>query len=225
MFKTGLHVAGVLCALFVIDVVLASPKVLGLDFQRGFRPASPAAKLRRRQDSVEADITNAEIFYQINVTIGNPPQAFGLQLDTGSSDTWVPSVNADICLAGRERCVRGAFDASESTTAQTVFAPDFEIAYVDSSQVSGTYFTDTLVMGTTKIVKMQMGLAASSPNRDFGIMGIGFSSGEAVVQYYPGAEYPNIVNQLKNQGYINTLAYSLWLNDLGKDFSRVDSSN
>lgn len=216
MLKTQLHCAGVVLFLLGVDVAIASSKVFGLDFQKGIRPASETNKLRRRQSSVEADITNAEIYYQINVTIGSPPQPFGLQLDTGSSDIWIPAIDSDVCQADPSLCALGAFNASSSTTAEGIEAPPFEIAYVDNSEIYGEYFTDTLVIGSTKITKMQMGLAASSLSRDFGIMGIGFKSGEAVSQEHPEAQYPNIVNQLKNQGHINTLAYSLWLNDLGK---------
>lgn len=215
MLPTKLPCAGVL-AFLLNDVVLASPKVFGLDFQKGSKSASPVDKLRRRQESVEAVISNVELFYQINVTIGTPPQPFGLQLDTGSSDIWVPAFGSDACTQGTTGCALGALDVSESETAESVDAPPFEIAYVDNSEVFGQYITDTLVMGSTKIENMQMGLAYTSPSRDFGIMGIGFSSGETVTQEYPGAQYYNIIDQLKSQGHINTLAYSLWLNDLGK---------
>jgi hypothetical protein len=44
-------------------------------------------------------------------------------------------------------------------------------------------------------------------------MGIGFQSGEAAASQN-GFTYPNVINVLKNQGFINTLAYSLWLDDL-----------
>lgn len=203
--------------LSMADATAASPKVLGLDFKKEIRrDSSNFDGLRRRQDWVETDITNANIYYQINVTIGTPPQVFGLQLDTGSSDIWVPAVDSDVCLADRRLCALGEYNYLESNTFATVDAPPFEIAYVDNSQIYGIYFTDTLVMGTTRIRKMQMGLASSSPSRDFGIMGIGFQSGESIAEYYPSEIYPNVINQLKNQGYIKTLAYSLWLNDLGK---------
>ena len=92
----------------------------------------------------------------------------------------------------------------------------FQIQYEDNSQVSGDYFNDTLAIGKTTISNMTMGLALQSPDRAFGIMGIGYDSDESIAEQSPNDIYPNIIAQLVNQGYINTLAYSLWLNDLSK---------
>ena len=57
-----------------------------------------------------------------------------------------------------------------------------------------------------------------SADRPLGIMGIGFDSGESIASVDSSSEYPDVVSQLKNQSYIKTRAYSLWLNDLGKWF-------
>lgn len=70
---------------------------------------------------------------------------------------------------------------------------------------------------------MTMGLAttagaltgSTTATRALGIMGVGYRLGEAVVTADPTSQgHPTVVNQLQNQGDINTLAYSLWLNDL-----------
>ena len=59
-----------------------------------------------------------------------------------------------------------------------------------------------------------MGLAEQA-TRPFGIVGVGYNADESIASTDPESIYPNIVSQLKAQGFIKTLSYSLWLNDLG----------
>jgi hypothetical protein len=56
------------------------------------------AQLARR-GTVQATLNNYEQvgLYAVNATIGTPGQPFTLQVDTGSSDVWVPSSSASIC--------------------------------------------------------------------------------------------------------------------------------
>lgn len=198
-------------ALFSVASAGSPPRVLALDLKKEIRRDDPSntERLIRRAKTLSVDITNERILYLINVTIGNPPRPFGLQLDTGSSDLWVPSADSNVCRQ-RGGCELGAYD-SESSTFDSLNGQElFHIAYQDNSQVLGTFFKDTLNIGTQSIKDMQMGLAERT-NRDLGIMGIGFQSGEAVQS--SSDRYPNIINQLKDQGVITTLAYSLWLNN------------
>ncbi|MCJ1461862.1 hypothetical protein MMC07_000461 [Pseudocyphellaria aurata] len=199
-------------ALFSLASAGSPPKVLALDVKKEIRrdvPSNPE-QLIRRAKSMSVGITNEQSLYLINITIGNPPRQFGLQLDTGSSDTWVPSADSILCLP-RRACALGAYDSMESSTFVPLDPEElFRIAYQDNSQVSGIYFKDTLNIGAQSIKNMQMGLADRA-SRDLGILGIGFRAGESVAS--PSDQYPNIVNQLKDQGVISTLAYSLWLNN------------
>ena len=151
------------------------------------------------------------------MTVGTPPQSFGVQLDTGSSDIWIPSVQSDACQQSPGICQQtGAFDDTQSSTFVQVGEDDaFQIQYQDNTGVVGDYFNDTLSIGKTTINNMTMGLALQA-DRAFGIMGIGYDADESISEVSPDDVYPNVVSQLVNQGYINTLAYSLWLNDLGK---------
>lgn len=58
-----------------------------------------------------------------------------------------------------------------------------------------------------------MGLA-STTTIGTGIMGIGYTDNEANVATGNGTVYPNLPVTMVNQGLINSVAYSLWLNDL-----------
>lgn len=49
----------------------------------------------------------------------------------------------------------------------------------------------------------------------YGLVGIGYALNEAVAG--SSDVYPNLPITMVDEGLINTIAYSLWLNDLGKN--------
>lgn len=69
--------------------------------------------------------------YYGNITIGTPPQQFSVQVDTGSSDLWVPSV---VCSSTACKG-HASFNASLSSTYSEYGYP-FQISYGDG-QVTG----------------------------------------------------------------------------------------
>jgi hypothetical protein len=81
----------------------AQAQIIQFDIQRrdGLKPRD----LSRRADSITGVLTNQQIQggYFLNVEVGTPPQNITLQLDTGSSDVWVPSSDADICTQVTQR--------------------------------------------------------------------------------------------------------------------------
>jgi hypothetical protein len=82
----------------------------------------------------------------------------------------------------------------------------------------GEYITDVLNIGSTKLTNMTMASATELRAPAVGIMGIGYRAGESISVSIAAGEggqlYPNVIDVLKDQGHINQLAYSLWLNDL-----------
>ena len=155
------------------------------------------------------------------MTIGTPPQSFSVQLDTGSSDIWIPSVDSDACTQTPQACqTLGAYDETKSSSFVDVARGAFQISYEDNSSVQGDYINETLVVGKTTVKNMTMGLAEKA-TRPFGIMGIGYDADESIAEQDPDQIYPNIITQLKDQQFISTSAYSLWLNDLSMALPRL----
>lgn len=111
------------------------------------------------------------------------------------------------------KCTCDQDDQQQSTTASTIAQGAFSIRYADGTSAEGDYITDNFTIGGTTVSEFIMGLALSTGNQ-FGIMGIGLPSNEAVVQIDPGNAYPNLPVQMANLGLVSTTAYSLWLNDL-----------
>lgn len=152
------------------------------------------------------------IRYMLNISVGTPSQQMTVQLDTGSSDLWILSTASDLCL--ENQCAYGAFDPQRSSSLQSnVIEAKFESKYADGSGSSGSYISDNVGFGSVNLKNVTMGLATIS-SIGYGLMGVGYDSLEMIADDDPSAEYPNIINDLKSQGVIKSLAYSLWLNDI-----------
>lgn len=69
---------------------------------------------------------------------------------------------------------------------------------------------------------MTMGLGLQT-DIAYGLVGVGYAVNEAIVgkTLSTSSIYPNLPVHMVNEKLINTVAYSLWLNDLGKPLSFV----
>ncbi|KAK9249011.1 aspartic peptidase domain-containing protein [Lipomyces tetrasporus] len=165
-------------------------------------------------DTVQAILDNYDYLYYANVSIGSPGQALRLQIDTGSSDIWVQSGENEVCQESDDPCAEtGIFEPEDSSTFSEI-SSNFYIAYGDGSYARGAYAYETFDIGGAAVENLTIAVATDANATD-GIMGIGYPSNEAIVSVYGSAyQYKNLPDLLVEQGFIQSRAYSLWLNDL-----------
>jgi hypothetical protein len=70
-------------------------------------------------------------------------------------------------------------------------------------------------MSGATLKNFEMGLATDT-SIPYGLIGIAYANSEANVFTGNGTQYPNLGIALVNAGIIPTVAYSLWLDDLGR---------
>jgi hypothetical protein len=151
--------------------------------------------------------------YLVEIAVGTPPQKLSVQLDTGSSDLWIPSADSNFCLQGR--CDLGAFNSSMSSTYELISQGTFNITYLQANDTdAGDYGIDDVTLaGNATIKGLQFGLAHIETVDQFGVMGIAYNITETdVTDGVP--VYANLLDQMKAQGFIERKAFSLWLNQM-----------
>ncbi|KAK5090090.1 hypothetical protein LTR05_000259 [Lithohypha guttulata] len=190
-----------------------NPRVVGLDINRR-HIADPIEHDRRRfmkrQNVVQETLDNELTLYYADITLGTPGQAIQVSVDTGSSDLWVNSGSSSICST--RQCQGGTYDRSASSSSR-IINNDFNISYVDGSGAIGPYVGDTMQFAGVTLDDFQFGVGDTSSSQ-MGVLGIGYAIIEVQVNRAGGDPYPNLPLALRNDGHINTAAYSLWLNDL-----------
>ncbi|KAK0387165.1 hypothetical protein NLU13_5478 [Sarocladium strictum] len=161
--------------------------------------------------------------YFATARIGSPGQNVTLQLDTASSDIWVPYARAGICrsevTAGESGCHLGSFDPEKSKTFDDFMPNSFDISYIDQSYAKGDYFNDTFEISSATVENLTMGLGLQT-DLAYGLLGVGYAINEASIQS-AGFMYPNLPIAMQDSGLIKTVAYSLWLNDLGASTGNI----
>lgn len=182
-------------------------------------PPLPVTKRNTYTQSLNNNITGAG--YYADVAVGTPPQNLSLVLDTGSSDIWLLSKDADLCEDTSDQRLYGyclpTYEPDDSSTYELVDRNGFDISYVDTTGASGDYIKDDFYVGGANIKQLQMGLATES-TIPVGIMGVGFAANEAV---YEEDRYPNIMDVFISQDLIGSRAYSLYLNDYGSSTGSI----
>jgi hypothetical protein len=113
---------------------------------------------------------------------------------------------------------------SKSSTFKEVAPNEFNITYGDGSGVIGDYFNDTITIAGTTLKDFTMAVAKDVTGESVinALIGVSYPALDASIT---GTQYPNYPQALVSAGIINTVAYSLWLDDLGIHISIIFGSS
>lgn len=176
-----------------------------------------STRVKRDDKPEEQDLGNDIYQYTADLKIGTPGQGVEVLLDTGSSDLWVFSNQAN-------SPEENTFNPDKSKSYQFL-NDDFEISYVSGS-AKGDWVKDNVQLGDSKVEKQRFAVVnKTGSDSDIGIFGIGPTANEASSD----GQYPNFPQSLVDQKKIKKNAYSLYLDDWEASsgsilFGAVDSS-
>jgi hypothetical protein len=182
--------------------------------------------IKRRQDSsFSTQLLNEQDLWEfaIKVKIGTPAKEFSLLFDTGSSDTWIPSVNC----SEQDGCpsFMNHFDSSESSTFKQL-DQDFHINY-DASESKGKYFIDAMTLNghsipdqVLSLVDHSFGPLSAQQRVDNsadniyldGVMGAGLATSTMRYQQGGSLYYPFPIHLYK-KGIVSKPIFSVFMND------------
>ena len=148
-----------------------------------------------KSGSIKLEFREKNNFYTIPITVGNKQQAFEVQVDTTTSETWLPSINTTYEV--------DKFDPKSSSTCE--LSPlHFEIDDEDGN-VRGPSFYDSLTVGPFSLKRFGMVLVDSfqSGFKDAkqGKLGLGF-------RHEHGVDF-NWLGSLKKNGLIEKEIFTI----------------
>lgn len=155
-------------------------------------PARPIPALQAR-DTISAPALKDLGGYNLNVSIGTPPQSLALLVDAQATGIHVLYPGADSMACSEERYCSfyGQFDPRGSSS----FASDEE----DWRESRPESFTglDTLTLGDSKVTNVSLGLVTVDGISSYSSIGI-------------GPHNTSFVYQLVDRGLISTPSFSMW---------------
>ncbi|KAL8754328.1 MAG: hypothetical protein Q9184_005149, partial [Pyrenodesmia sp. 2 TL-2023] len=166
---------------------------------------------RDQQRGLQAGLTNRELGYFANISIGTPKQFFSIQIDTGHSGLFIPSSNSSMCRDQPADCqITGAYNMNESSTATGLdvgFASDF----ADGSTNEGRFVTDVVSVAGVDLRPVRFGLVERANNL---VQWLDVAGGRLGLGHDLGEGDKGILTTLVQEGIIASRAYSLWLKDI-----------
>lgn len=179
-----------------------------LQYAKGNASTRSGVISTRDSDDLLIPITHATYFYVSEFYLGSNRQHITALVDTGSSDTWIPGINVQCSIECKGY---GTFDQSTSTSFELT-SEQFNVTYLDLRHTLGDYGADVFSFnadGSNILKNFTFGIASETSD-PIPVLGIGLKELEQTVD--PKYKYDNLPILLKQQGYINKVAYSVYLN-------------
>ncbi|KAK6362144.1 hypothetical protein TWF730_005841 [Orbilia blumenaviensis] len=208
---------------FLAAILLAAEAVTAGHVHLELRNSIEARSNLGRRDFASSDILHVSEtpWYYVDVYVGNPPQKVKLRLED-RGETWLPWLsridNINDCLRRYpqvdygDMCgyanISGLYNPDDSSSFSNITdSPPLTINY-EGLETRGIFGRETLQLNQLTISDLTVGLAYK-----FGVspslgVGVGISDD-------PGAyPYNSFLQHLQTEGKINSLVYSLYLNDM-----------
>lgn len=194
--------------------------------------------LGHKRDDDPINVSNNVWYYMANLQVGSSEQEIGVIVDTGSSDLWIagpgcdrnrdlswPQIEhhaTDITYANERfleefrlsklKCLdNGVFDPTSEATFKIIntMGP-FDDSYSRGGEVQAYWAQDVIKLGNYSLRDCIFGFATYADTPP--VLGIGFSENEVTnIHNDTGFTYPNFPLRLKQDGYIQSLSYSIYL--------------
>lgn len=186
----------------VIDPRLRVNAAIKPDSESHDSASGPAAPRGVYGESIDNKLT----YYLMNITIGTPPQQFLVQVDTGSSDLWIPS----------NSLLYNGYDPLASRTFEQL-DERFSIQYVKDS-ATGYWALDTVGLGGSdvQIEGQKFAVANNAPDATMGILGIGPIGSETSDE-----PYPNLPQTMVREGLISRNVYSMYMGSISDQIGTI----
>ncbi|KAH8203763.1 hypothetical protein TruAng_002056 [Truncatella angustata] len=155
----------------------------------------------------------AGVVYLIDIDVGTPRQTIKVIIDTGS---WELYLNPNCARAADQMFCAGSghYYPTSSSTARNL-SSRYYVSFGTGGYV-GDYFSDTLWFGDDywPVSSLQFGVSDDSDYVWAGIIGLGYG------QRF-NTKYPNLLDLLVSQGYINVPIFSLGVGSQDDDDARA----
>lgn len=174
--------------------------------------------------SLDVQLENrSDVAYYAQLYVGTPPQEVYAQLDTGSFELWLnPSCSSLSSDSDKTFCeATGQYFPEDSSSSEDT-GESTDLNYGIGEAKIDYYEDDVGFSKDNRLKAIRFGVASESEDQFAGVLGLGHGDGV-------NTKYPNVLDEMLEQGFIETHAFSVALGSKAEgggavSFGGVDTS-